>query len=324
MAILSRGQRVKLADLVETSLPLIVDIRLQAPFGADFACFGIDARGFLAGDPYLVFFNQLTTPCGSVRLQLSAQGAQFTLNLAALPATVERLVFTATVDGEGVMSALREATVELQQGQTVRSHFALQGGDLSDEKALLLAEVYRKNGVWRQAALGDGFRGGLSALLAHFGGEEASPPSSAPASVSLSKVVRLEKELSQKAPQLVSLVKAAQVSLEMQGLVDHAAKVCLVLDISGSMLKLYRQGAVQRICDRLLALACLFDDDKSIDVFLFDSRAIPAGEMSVDTIEGAVDRLIAQHKLGGGTDYAPVMNKVRQFYKGTTLPVYVL
>jgi hypothetical protein len=34
--------------------------------------------------------------------------------------------------------------------------------------------------------------------------------------------------------------------------------------------------------------------------------------------------LIAKHKLGGGTDYAPAMNLVRQYYKGTTLPVYAL
>ena len=330
MTLLSRGQRAKLAEFIEPHLPFSLDLRLQAPWAADFACFGVDARGMLAGDPYLVFFNQLATPCGGVRLVLSGQEAQFTLNLDALPASVERLVFTLTIDGEGVMSALREATVELQQSHAMRSRFALQGGDLADEKALLLTEIYRKDGGWRYAALGDGFRGGLSAMLAHFGGVEAPAdtpaptPAVVPAPVSLNKAVRLEKELSQKAPQLVSLVKAAHVSLENLGLVDHVAKVCLVLDISGSMLKLYRNGSVQRICERLLALACLFDDDQSIDVFLFDSRAIAAGEISVDTIKGAVDWLIAQHKLGGGTDYAPVMNKVRQLYQGTRLPVYVL
>lgn len=324
MHTLSRGQRLKLTDLVDTSAPFTIDVHLAAGFAADLACFGVDGRGALVGDPYLVFFNQLRTPCGGVQLQMNADGAQFSLDLGRLPAAVERLVFTATVDGEGMMNALQEAVLEVRQAQAVRSRFTLHGHDLADEKALLLTEVYRKDGVWRQAALGDGFKGGLSALLAHFGGEEAGAPAPAAPPVTLSKVVQLEKELSQKAPQLVSLVKAAHVSLEKQGLVDHVAKVCLVLDISGSMLGLYRRGVVQRVCERLLALACLFDDDKSIDVFLFDSRAIEAGEISVETIAGAVDRLISQHKLGGGTDYAPVMNLVRRFYKGTTLPVYAL
>jgi stress response protein SCP2 len=332
MQSLSRGQRLKLADLVDTSVPFILSLQLQAPFVSDFACFGVDAKGRLLGDPYLIFFNQLATPCRGVELQMASGGSQFSLNLHALPAALERLVFTATVEGEGVMRALQQGVVELRQGGEVRSRFALQGGELADEKALMLTEIYRKDGVWRQAALGDGFKGGLSALLAHFGGEEETasvapasvPLPVAPPAVSLSKAVRLEKELSQKAPRLVSLVKAANATLETQGLVDHVAKVCLVLDISGSMLGLYRRGVVQRLCERLLALACLFDDDKAIDVFLFDSRAIEAGEMSVDTIDGAVDRLLAKHKLGGGTDYAPVMNLVRRFYQGTRLPVYVL
>lgn len=324
---LARGQRLKLVDLVDPAQPFMVELQAEAPFGLDYACFGIDAAGRLAGDPYLVFYNQLATPCAGVRLQLAARSAQFTLQLWALPATVERLVFTATVDGDGVMSALAQLGVELQQGGQ-RGRFVLHGRDLQQEKALLLAEVYRKDGTWRYASLGEGFNGGLSALLTHFGGSEAAPaaaPAPAP-TVSLSKAVRLEKELGQQAPRLVNLVKAANVSLEKQGLADHAAKVCLVLDISGSMVALYKRGVVQQITERLLALACLFDDDKAIDVFLFDSRAIGAGEISVANFEGAVDRLIAVHKLGGGTDYAPVMNMVRQFYAKArgSLPVYAL
>jgi len=147
-----------------------------------------------------------------------------------------------------------------------------------------------------------------------------------PLTVSLSKAVRLEKELAQRAPRLVNLVKAAGVTLEEYGLGEHVAKVCLVLDISGSMIALYKRGVVQQITERLLALTCLFGYDKAVDVFLFDSRAILAGEIPVANFGGAVDRLIALHKLGGGTDYAPVMNIVRQFYVKTSgdLPVYAL
>ncbi|MES2886692.1 MAG: VWA domain-containing protein [Pseudomonadota bacterium] len=321
---LSRGQRLKLADFLNVSAPLTVTVQGQAPFGLDFACFGVDGQGRLAGDAYLLFYNHLVTPCGGVRLELLPEAARFSIDLGLLPATVERLVFTATVDGEGVMRSLRSARLEVSQGDAVQSQFSLSGADLADEKALLVAEVYRKDGVWRQAALGDGFKGGLSALLAHFGGEEQAATTPTRPAVSLNKAVRLEKELGAKAPQLVNLVKAAQVNLEKQGLVDHVAKVCLVLDVSGSMVGLYRRGVVQQIGERLLALACLFDDDQSVDVFLFDSRAIPAGDISVSTINGAVSRLVATHKLGGGTDYAPVMKLVLQSYAGSRLPVYVL
>ncbi len=326
---LARGQRLKLDSLLACTLPFTVDLRADAPFALDFACFGVGANGKLHSDPYLVFYNQLSTPCAGVKLALAAQAAQFTVRLDALPTSIDRLVFTATVDGNGMMSALAQATVVLAQPTSPGARFVLQGSELQQQKALLLAEVYRKDGSWRFATLGEGFNGGLSALLAHFGGDEAPavPAAAAPAPVvSLSKAVRLEKELAQKAPRLVSLVKAAHVSLDKQGLSEHAAKVCLVLDVSGSMVALYRRGVVQQITERLLALACLFDDDKAIDVFLFDSRAIAAGEISINNFDGAVDRLIAQHKLGGGTDYAPVMNLVRQFYAKARgdLPVYVL
>jgi len=322
---------LKLADIIDVSAPYTVILNADAPFSLDYACFGVTSVGRLASDPYLVFYNQLTTPCSGVRLQLYASRAQFALSLDVLPASVERLVFTATSDGDGLMGAISQATVTLAQPAADGARFTLQGRELSQEKALLLAEIYRKDGVWRFACLGDGFNGGLPALLAHFGGEEApSPPKPPvpvpPLTVSLSKAVRLEKELAQHAPRLVNLVKAAGVTLEEYGLGEHVAKVCLVLDISGSMIALYKRGVVQQITERLLALTCLFGYDKAVDVFLFDSRAILAGEIPVANFGGAVDRLIALHKLGGGTDYAPVMNIVRQFYVKTSgdLPVYAL
>ncbi|RZL87037.1 MAG: tellurium resistance protein, partial [Variovorax sp.] len=83
--------------------------------------------------------------------------------------------------------------------------FPWSGADFGDEKAVIVAELYRRDGSWRFGAVGQGFNGGLSALLAHFGGTEAKPataPVSTPApaapaaaaapKVSLSKVT-LEK-----------------------------------------------------------------------------------------------------------------------------------
>ena len=54
----------------------------------------------------------------------------------------------------------------------------------------MLFELYRKDGGWRCMAVGQGFNGGLDALVAHFGGEVAQPaaePAAAP-KISLSKI----------------------------------------------------------------------------------------------------------------------------------------
>lgn len=335
---IGRGQRVKLADLAESNSEMEVLLSVDASAVFDFACFGVDGSGKLVEERYMVFFNQLTSPCGGIAAKVDGRDAVFKLNLKRIPEKVQRLVFTATVDGDGVMREIRTAKATVRQ-HDVRAEFSMAGRELADEKALMLAELYRKDGEWRLSALGQGFNGGLAALLKHFGGEvqeEAPPPPKAPERppVNLQKGVRLEKELQVKQPKLVSLAKAAGVSLEKKGLGEHVAKVCLVLDVSASMRGLFKRGVVQQLVDRLLALACWLDDDRSVDAFLFDSRAIDAGPITLDNSSGRAQAIVDKYRLGGGTDYAPVIQMVRKFYgyggarsepvSPATVPVYVL
>ena len=49
--------------------------------------------------------------------------------------------------------------------------FPLSAKQFDKQKAVMLGELYLKD-VWRFSAIGQGFNGGLSALLKHFGGEE--------------------------------------------------------------------------------------------------------------------------------------------------------
>lgn len=334
---LARGQRLKLSELLSADEPFRIEFVLEVAFTCDFACFGLDKAGKLAGDPYMVFFNQLATPCGALRLSLAGAKATFDLKLADLPAHIERLVFTGAIEDGSVWSSLKTGAAKLTQGGTEKGSYIFIGSDFGAVKALLFAEVYRKDGIWRYASMGQGFNGGLAALLQHFGGQAAQESAAVavpPLSVRLGKSVSLEKVLEQQAPKLVSLAKSAGVTLEKKGLREHRAKVCFVLDVSGSMLQLFKRGVVQQLADRLLALACWLDDDRSVDTFLFDSRAIDAGPISLDNVDGQVQRLVDHHKLGGGTDYAPVIDMVRRFYgyggtrscaaATTALPVYVL
>lgn len=189
----SRGQKSKLDDL-GCGLSFNVDVELRiAGAGADVSCFGLDSADRLSDDRYMVFYNQLASPGDAVRLTLAGERASFAVNLAALPESISRLVFTAALDGGATMRALGQGGVTL--GGVVQ--FALAGADFQDEKAVILAELYRKDGLWRFGAVGQGFNGGMSALLAHFGGSESAAPAPAPAAapqarVSLSKVT-LEK-----------------------------------------------------------------------------------------------------------------------------------
>jgi hypothetical protein len=61
--------------------------------------------------------------------------------------------------------------VSMRLGDTVG--LACSGADFASEKAVIPGELDRKDGHWRFGAVGQGFDGGLSALLKHFGGVEA-------------------------------------------------------------------------------------------------------------------------------------------------------
>lgn len=194
MTTYSRGQKGKLADL-GTGHVFNVDVEIAANGAAvDVSCFGLDASDKLSDDRYMVFYNQLASPEGAVRLDLGGGRARFAVNLDALPASIAKLVFVAAIDGAATMRTLGASALAL--GGAVR--FPWSGADFGDEKALIVAELYRRDGQWRFGAVGQGFNGGLSALLTHFGGSEAGSskpaapaPTPAPApkpTVSLSKV----------------------------------------------------------------------------------------------------------------------------------------
>lgn len=172
---LVRGQRLRLAEVLPGDPPpafaVGLEIAAQAGVALDLCCFGLDEAGKLSDDRYLIFYNQKSSPEGALSVR-GACGEIFRVELGRLPATVRRLVFTATVDGAGSVRALGASRFELHPlgGQTV-ARYEFSGDDLDEVKALMVAEIYYKDG-WRVGAVGQGFAGGLRELLRHFGGQE--------------------------------------------------------------------------------------------------------------------------------------------------------
>jgi hypothetical protein len=129
-----------------------------------------------------------------------------------------------------------------------------------------------------------------------------------------------------RAPDLVSLYKSAKVCLDKQGLVGERAAVYLVVDHSGSMRPFFRDGSVQALAERVLALAAHFDDDGVVPVIFFDTVAHPAVEVSVRAYAGAIDAIRSRIARMGVTDYAAAMQAVIDHYQGSgsTDPAYVV
>lgn len=315
------GQRMELRALC-ASAPVQITIELSLPCPFDVVCFGVDANRRLSDDRYFVFYNQLSTPEGAVCR--AAGTPQFTVDSDLLPTSVETLVFAAAIDGNAVMSELRQGRFSLSSsdGEAVCD---LTPGWFHTEKAVILFELYRKNGIWRVNVVCKGFDGGLSALLAHFGGEEESPPP--PPKVSLSKAERVHQAVQEKAPYLIDLTKKAAVSLEKKKLSQITAQVVLVLDVSGSMYHQYRDGKVQRLLDKVLPLALLFDDDGALDVWAFGTQFRQLEAATLGNISDYVNTASSGWKrwdVGGSNNEPPVMEAIFRTYEKSKLPVYIL
>ena len=122
----------------------------------------------------------------------------------------------------------------------------------------------------------------------------------------------LEK-INEQAPGLLSLAKTASQAVDLSGLNGQKAKVAVALDYSGSMGRVYRSGAMQRLVEKALALATQFDDDGAIDFFVFDSTAAYLGEISIDDFAGSVDRLTKGRPMGS-TNYADAFLTIRDHF----------
>ena len=179
-----RGHKAKLSDLT-AGTDLYVGVRIDAPgVTFDISCFGLDAEERLSDDRYFIFYNQPKSPEESLQ-QLGEQAGDtesFRVTLDRIPEAVRHLSFTATIDGEGQMSQIGAGYIRIVAGGEEVVRYPFTGSEFSTERAVMLGDIYFKN-AWRFAAVGQGFDGGLAALLQNFGGEvleEESQPEPTP------------------------------------------------------------------------------------------------------------------------------------------------
>lgn len=177
-----RGHKAKISDLT-AGTDLYVGVQIGGPgLTFDVSCFGLDADERLSDDRYFVFFNQPKSPEEAVQ-QLGAQAGDtesFRVTLDRVPAHIRKLSFTATLDGDGRMSQAGPGYLRVVAGGVEVARYSFTGTEFTTERAVMLGDIYLKD-VWRFAAVGQGFDGGLEALLRNFGGEVLEEEEPAPA-----------------------------------------------------------------------------------------------------------------------------------------------
>ena len=171
MTTLTRGQKI---DLAGHSM-LRVYCEMEGEIALNFSCFALNASSKLDDERNFVFYNQPSSPNGAIGL--SSQGARhsFALALDKLPAAVHKLVFVASLDEDCATQALATCHFRVtdQNDEIARLDFGVQ--NFNGDKAILVAEIYRRDG-WRLSALAQGCAGGLPTVLQNYGGRDATAP----------------------------------------------------------------------------------------------------------------------------------------------------
>ena len=112
--------------------------------------------------------------------------------------------------------------------------------------------------------------------------------------------------------------------------IDYRARVAVVLDKSGSMRKLFKDGSVQAVLERLFPLALKFDDNEELDFWLFNDDFLRMPPVTFDNFHSYVESEIMTGiaaKFWGKTLYAPVMNDVYKKYveeEPDKTPTYII
>lgn len=185
---LSKGQKVDLTKGNPGLSKIIVGLGWDtnkydsgADFDLDAAAFLLAANGKVASDSDFVFYGNLKHSSGGVEHMgdnLTGEGdgddEQIKVNLAAVPASVDKISFTVTIyEAESrkqnfgqVSNAYIRIVDETSNAELIRYDL---GEDFSVETAVVVGELYRNNGEWKFNAIGSGFQGGLKALCQNYG-----------------------------------------------------------------------------------------------------------------------------------------------------------
>lgn len=185
---LTKGQKVDLTKGNPSLKKIIVGLGWDTNMYDSGASFDLDAAAFLLGangkvitEADFVFYGNLKHASGAVAHMgdnLTGEGdgddEQILVDLSLVPTSVEKIAFTVTIyDAEmrrqnfgQVSNAYIRIVDEVGNTEVIRYDL---GEDFSIETAVVVGELYRRNGEWKFNAIGSGFQGGLAALCRNYG-----------------------------------------------------------------------------------------------------------------------------------------------------------
>ncbi|OIK26669.1 stress-induced protein [Streptomyces malaysiense] len=157
-----------------------ITVDVTAPVRLDVSGLLLTGDGKVRSDDDFIFYNQPSGPGVAYRSGGGAAPDAISVDTAAVPPDIERIVVTASPDaaGQTFQGIEPTATVRDADGGAVLATFTPPR--LGTETALVVVEVYRRGGQWKARAVGQGYANGLAGIATDFG-VTVEEPAAAPA-----------------------------------------------------------------------------------------------------------------------------------------------
>jgi tellurium resistance protein TerD len=186
---LSKGERISLEKvapgLVQIFIGLGWDINVTdtgGDFDIDASIFLLDSNDKLISEQHFIFYNNPKSPDPEQSIQQRGDNRTgagegddeiVDVNLKSVPPEVVKMALTVTIheadkrhQNFGQVSNAFVRIVNCANEQEIVRYDLTE--DFSVETALIMAELYRKDGEWRMNAVGAGYEGGLQALVERY------------------------------------------------------------------------------------------------------------------------------------------------------------
>ncbi|MFJ7766972.1 TerD family protein [Streptomyces sp. NPDC097107] len=159
-----------------------VTVDVAAPVRLDVSGLLLTADGKVRSDDDFIFYNQPTGQGVAYRSGGGAAPDAIVVDTSAVPPGIEKIVVTASPDAAGQSFQGIEPTATIRNADDNSVLATFTPPQLGTETALVIVEVYLRNGAWKARAVGQGYSNGLAGIATDFGVSVEEPaPAAQPA-----------------------------------------------------------------------------------------------------------------------------------------------
>ncbi|MFI5767016.1 TerD family protein [Streptomyces sp. NPDC051658] len=158
-----------------------VAVDVSAPVRLDVSGLLLTVDGKVRSDDDFIFYNQPNGPGVTYRSGGGTAPDAIVVDTAAVPPGIEKIVVTASPDAAGQTFQGIEPTATVRNADDGSVLATFTPPRLGAETALVVIEVYLRNGAWKARAVGQGYANGLAGIATDFGVSVEEEPAAAPA-----------------------------------------------------------------------------------------------------------------------------------------------